>query len=367
MKLWNWTVGLTVATLLSLSPASAQDQPQAESQAQPGEALQVAVRVSPPFVMKNEQGEYSGLTIRLWERIAEQNGYDYEYQETGLTELLDGVEQQRFHIGLGAISVTADRESQIDFTQPFYNAGLGIAIPDKTGSSWWYVMQRFISIEFLSVLLALFAILLLAGWALWLFERRHNQDEFSPYASRGIGAGFWWAAVTMTTVGYGDKSPRTLAGRVVAFIWMFTSVIIISSFTASIASSLTVGQLASQVESQDDLVNVRVSSVPGSYSAAWLERRNIGYQKYENLEAALASVDRGEADAAVYDAPLLKYLLRQQNVELTTLPATFAPQDYAIVMQQGDKRREQINLALLRHTRTAEWRELVSDYLGDSL
>jgi len=49
--------------------------------------------------------------------------------------------------------------------------------------------------------------------------------------------------VTMTTVGYGDKSPKTLGGRMVALVWMIFSIIFIASFTANITTSLTLSEL----------------------------------------------------------------------------------------------------------------------------
>jgi CubicO group peptidase (beta-lactamase class C family) len=49
----------------------------------------------------------------------------------------------------------------------------------------------------------------------------------------GIGIGIWWATVTMTTVGYGDKAPMTPGGRIVGLIWMFVGVITISGFTVT--------------------------------------------------------------------------------------------------------------------------------------
>jgi len=57
----------------------------------------------------------------------------------------------------------------------------------------------------------------------------------------------------MTTVGYGDKAPVTLAGRVVGLLWMPASIILISGFTAAIASALTVGQLDHSISGLDDL------------------------------------------------------------------------------------------------------------------
>ena len=47
---------------------------------------------------------------------------------------------------------------------------------------------------------------------------------------------FWWAIVTMTTVGYGDFSPETPEGRVFAVLIMFAGITLVSLLTASISS-----------------------------------------------------------------------------------------------------------------------------------
>ena len=47
---------------------------------------------------------------------------------------------------------------------------------------------------------------------------------------------YWWAIVTMTTVGYGDFSPTTPAGRVFAVLIMFIGIALVSLLTASISS-----------------------------------------------------------------------------------------------------------------------------------
>lgn len=46
----------------------------------------------------------------------------------------------------------------------------------------------------------------------------------------------WWAVVTATTVGYGDVSPVTLEGRLIAVVLMLTGIGVIGVFTATVAS-----------------------------------------------------------------------------------------------------------------------------------
>jgi voltage-gated potassium channel len=62
-----------------------------------------------------------------------------------------------------------------------------------------------------------------------------------------FGDALWWAAVTITTVGYGDYTPVTLRGRGIAVTLMLGGVAVLGVLTATLSSWIVqrVGQLES--------------------------------------------------------------------------------------------------------------------------
>ena len=352
-----------VALLFVGAPLLAQ-QPEALTE---GEELVVGVKEVPPFVMKGEDGSWRGISIELWEHIADELEVEFRYRELPLDEIFRGVESGAIDVGVGALSITPERERRVDFTHAFYRSGLGIATERAgRGRIMLGLLERLFSLEFLQALGALLVILFVAAFFLWLFERRRNEAQFGGKAAEGLGASFWWAAVTMTTVGYGDKAPVTFGGRVVAIIWMFASVIIVSSFTAAIATSLTLGELSDRIRGPEDLGGHVVGTVGGSTSADYLKSRGIEARFFETAKEALEALGDGNVDAVVYDAPLLQYLLKEGNYgKIHVLRGSFQPQSYGLAVAQDSRLREQIDVELLEFTKSEEWPRLVNTYLGE--
>ena len=52
-----------------------------------------------------------------------------------------------------------------------------------------------------------------------------------------IGSGLWWAVQTVTTVGYGDHTPVTVSGRLVAALVMLVGIGFLTVITAAITST----------------------------------------------------------------------------------------------------------------------------------
>ena len=164
----------------------------------PNRELIVGTKEAPPFAMKDAQGKWSGISIDLWAHIADKLGVKYRLvEEPSVQDLIASTDRGDYDISVAAITITAERERTIDFSQPFYGTGLGIAVPVRTASVWREIIRTMTSFGFLQAVGALIGISLLVGMLIWLFERRHN-DDFGGGAAKGLGASIWWSAEAMT-------------------------------------------------------------------------------------------------------------------------------------------------------------------------
>ncbi|MGK7395437.1 MAG: transporter substrate-binding domain-containing protein [Candidatus Cyclobacteriaceae bacterium M3_2C_046] len=327
--------------------------------------LVVGTKSAPPFSIKNDDGSWSGLSIELWESIAQDLDIQFEYREYDLEGLLQSVNQSEIDVAIGALTINDEREQFLDFSHPYYVTGLGIAVKANQGNLWG-VFDRLFSVQFFQAVGGLVIILLIFGFLIWLFERKRNPEQFGGKAIEGIGSGFWWSAVTMTTVGYGDKAPSSLGGRIIALVWMFMALIVISSFTAAIASALTVNELSSSIQGIEDLYKSRVATIQNSSSESFLNERDIWYKTYETPLQALNALAAEDVDAVVYDKPILQYILQQEiGDQIRILPQDFKPVHYGLAFPSRSNLREPVNVEILQLTVQPEWRDITAKYLGE--
>ena len=81
------------------------------------------------------------------------------------------------------------------------------------------------------VLIAVAGSLITGSWLVLLFEENAKGSNIHNYPDA-----LWWAIVTVTTVGYGDRFPVTEGGRAVAVILMLVGIGLIGVLTATVAS-----------------------------------------------------------------------------------------------------------------------------------
>ena len=329
--------------------------------------LKVGTKIAPPFAMKGPDGKWSGISIELWDLIAKRLNIKYEFQEENLESLLNNVKNRDLDVGIAALTITPDREKVLDFSHSYYTTWLGIAVQKKETNTAVIILQSIFSKKMLYILLALSGTLLCVGTLIWFTERRKHPETFDASPIKGIANASWWAATTMTTVGYGDITPKSASSRVIAFIWMLISLLIVASIIATLSSALTVSKIDGPIVTQKDLARGKVASIKGSVSDEFLRSRRLYPLYYKDIVSGLEAVKNGSVDAMVYDAPLLQYYINEKfRKSLTLTGAQFETQNYSIIVPQGSDRLEKINQALLDVVDSSDWEDILHRYLDYS-
>jgi polar amino acid transport system substrate-binding protein len=335
--------------------------------AQPkAEKLQVATRLVRPFVYE-QQGQLTGFSVELWREVARQMNVQSQFViKPTVKELLDAVKSQNVALGIAAISITADRELEVDFSQPMFDAGLQILTPVQGGRGALVdaIIANLLSTTVLLYVIAVALILLLMAHLVWFFERRNSTGMLTHRTYfPGIFEACWWAASTLAT--QADQMPRAAMARIIAVVWMFMSVVFIAYFTAAVTSSLTLQQLRGDINGPEDLPGKRVASIKGSTSVEYLRQRSVDPVEFSKIEEAYQALQDGQVDAVVYDAPvLLFYAAHEGKGKVQTVGSIFRKENYGIVFPDKSPLRKQVNEALLKLKESGVYDQLYTKWFG---
>ncbi|MDC7787210.1 transporter substrate-binding domain-containing protein [Rhodoplanes sp. TEM] len=349
---------LLILSALAASPAPAQPAAPTPSTPQGAAAppeLKVATRVLPPLVV-DQHGQLGGFSIDLWNAIGERLGARTALQVApDVRALLEMVRSGNADFGISAISITAAREKEFDFSQPMLNAGLQIMIRGQGAGQGQDgeadPLRDLLGLLFSKAILVWLGIALLLilvpAHVVWLLERR-QKDGIIPTPSYipGIFHALYWAAGTL--VAQGEQQPRQWLARIVALLWMFTGVVFVAFYTAQLAATLTVQQIQSGIRGPDDLPGKRVATTRGSTAATYLRQMNAQVIEVGRIDEAFTALVDREVDAVVFDAPVLQYYAANAGKgRVQMVGPLFRKEDYGIVFPQGSALRKQVNAALL--------------------
>ncbi|XP_032227082.2 uncharacterized protein LOC116610353 [Nematostella vectensis] len=137
----------------------------------------------------------------------------------------------------------------------------------------------------------------IAGICIWLLDRNSNPIDFPASFIRGSWQGFWWAFVTMTTVGYGDLAPKSLFARLFSILWMLLGLVAFSVLTANFTSSLS-----HEIDTDLSLLNKKVAVLRNSLEREAAVQNGAQYHEFDSIQKMMDAVLSGELEGMLLNS-----------------------------------------------------------------
>jgi polar amino acid transport system substrate-binding protein len=326
------------------------------------ETIRVAIKPLTPFVMKTPTG-FEGYSIDLWNSIAARNTWRTQYKlYYSVQDVLDAVKNGQADIGIAGISITKEREQQVDFSVPMFNSGLQVIVPVKSAFNPLDGLKNFFSPQLGFVALIIVLVVLLAGHVMWLTQR--NNPNYPKGYVRGVTEGIWWASMSFAQTSLGEQNPISVLGRLMGVFWVIASVVLLANFTASVTANLTVQQIQGNIRGINDLPGKKVLTIKGTTAEMYLAQNAINFKTDISIENALAQLEAGKVDAVVYDAPVLQYMATRSVIKLNVVGDIFKPEYYGIAMPIGSARRKIINQIMIDLITKGELTKIQQSWFG---
>ena len=172
---------------------------------QPGaeRTLTATVRILPPFVDR-KNGQFTGYSIDLWNAIANKQHWKTVFKVApDVKGQLAAIAAGAADVGVGAISITADRALAFDLSQPIMNSGLQILVRGERARPESTALKTILQLLFSPAILVwigiAFFLSVIPAHIVWLFERRHNEGIIQDKAYfPGIFQALYWTLSSIT-------------------------------------------------------------------------------------------------------------------------------------------------------------------------
>ncbi|MBV1868008.1 MAG: transporter substrate-binding domain-containing protein [Marinosulfonomonas sp.] len=326
------------------------------------QSLNIVTVTRPPFSME-EQGAETGFSIELWRKLADDIGREYTIERVdSFSEMLDRVRNGQVDAAVANISITAIRETEMDFSQPIFESGLQIMV-QQNESAGFSVFRAIFSRDVMAAIALAFALLFGAGMLMWRFERK-SQEYFDLSTKQAMFPSFWWALNLMLNGGFEERVPRTALGRLFGVILVISSLFFVSIFVAKITSVLTVEAIQGNVNQISDLYGKKVATITDSTSSKFLDNRDIRYVGFESLDELLVEFEAGSVAAVVFDAPILAYYAKNSSGDTQLAGAIFQRENYGIALPSGSDLAEPLNQSLLKLRENGSYDALYREWFG---
>ncbi|ANU16057.1 glutamine ABC transporter substrate-binding protein [Planococcus maritimus] len=129
MKKWT-LLALLLAVLMVLAACGDSEEEAGGGESGEGESYRVGIDTTyPPFEFE-DAGEYTGIDIDLINAIAENQGFEIEFNPMDFGGIIPALQADQLDVAIAGMSITDERKEIVDFSDPYFDAGLSLVVAE---------------------------------------------------------------------------------------------------------------------------------------------------------------------------------------------------------------------------------------------
>ena len=304
------------------------------------------------------------ISVAVWAAAAKALNINYVLlPTTDSNKAIQALNNHQADIIIGTLKPAAQTIT-VDYLNNYIPSDLGVLINTYTKlnplEKIWYLLKAFIGVSFavLIIYMLIFSILI------WLAERNNAHATFPHKPIPGIACAFWFTVTTFTTLGYGDYVPRTKMGRGITIIWIFMSLILGSTFIATMSSE--VNSLEQQGNSLSSSIQLRgqvIAYIKGDQIAlnSIHKIRSVGLA-CTNWIDLLQAVQTKQARAALANDILLRQVLSTHpSTQLQLSNFTINDGSFAFAIRHNSQHETRLAYVLYTLEATGQINEIIDN------
>ncbi|CAM4941620.1 unnamed protein product [Rotaria socialis] len=283
------------------------------------------------------------------------------------TGMIGELVRREADLAVAPLTITSQRENVVDFSKPWMNLGISILIskPEKNKPGvfsfmtplskeiWMCVAFAYIGVSVILFLVSRFSPY---EWSMKNQETMQLSNKFSILNT------LFFALAAFMQQGV-DFIPRSISGRLVAGVWWYFSMILVSSYTANLAAFLTVKRMVTPIESVEDLARqteIKYGVVRGGSTQAFFEKSDVKLfqrmwtymQQRDDVfvasnEEGISKVRKSKEYAFLLESTKNEYTNERSPCDTMKIGSNLDSKGYGIATPVGSELREAINIAIL--------------------
>lgn len=334
----------------------------------PLQSIKAGVYLSPPFVME-KNGHYTGMAIELWEMLAQSLGVQTQYVPfKTFDDLVSAGASGDVDITVTNLTITRDRAEQIDFTHPWFDAGLRIMVNEGSGAGFRDMFQGLQASGHLRAYAWITTVIIVATILLTLFDRKFDEN-FPKRWREGVAESFY-TVMSVATSGKPvvRKNLFGWVGRIWQGLWLVCGLAVLAYVTSSITSVMTTLSLSNQISSVADLPGRPVAVFTGSVAEQYARRTGLNTRSFPHIEEAVQALASGDVVAILGDAPVLEYYAHtNKQYPFSVVGAIFEPDKYGFGLPHNSTLTRALTVELIGAHEHGQIEKIRQKYFGDSL